>query len=143
MLASGTDMTLEQAYAKIDAWKAEIGNDEEKFAEVARRDSEDPSTAAEGGSLGIFSRGRLSTELDQMIFQEDVKPVANGGTGGVVRGPIGGIGASIPGIPGGLSLLYIHTCWEPAGTGGVVGALFSPPDSLKKKVVEAIQKKDD
>lgn len=127
MLAAGTAMTLAEANAKIDKWKAEIGNDEEKFLEVARRESECPMSAEKGGLLGVFSRGKLSTELDQLIFQEDVVPVANGGTGGVVRGPIGTSFSKA-----GLSLIYVHTCWEPMSS-GVVGALFDPPESLKNK----------
>lgn len=127
MLAAGTDMTMAEANAKIDQWKAEIGNDEEKFAEVARRESECPKTAVEGGALGVFSRGKLPTAMDQLIFQEDVVPLKNGGAGGVVRGPIG---TSFQ--KAGLSLIYVHTCWEPMSS-GVVGALFDPPESIKNK----------
>ena len=135
LLAAGTDMTIQEANAKMDEWKAEIGNDAAKFAEVAKRESMCKSTAEAGGDLGIFSRGRLSTELDNLIFQEDVKPVDNGGTGGVTRGPIG---TNFGGQPG-LSLMYVHTCWEPMST-GVVGALFAPPDSMKRKFNEAFKK---
>lgn len=136
MLAAGTDMTLDQAKAKIEEWKVEIGNDEAKFMEVAMRDSECKRTAAEGGSLGIYTRGKLGPALDSIIFQEDVKPVENGGTGGVVRGPV----ATKFFDQAGLSLLYVHTCWEPMST-GVVGALFDPPDSIKKKLNDAIGSK--
>lgn len=133
MLAAGTDMTLAEANAKIEEWKKEIGNDEAKFAEVAMRDSECKATAAEGGMLGIYSRGKLGTALDNLIFQGDVVPVENGGEGGVVRGPVG---TNLRGQAG-LSLLYVHTCWEPMST-GVVGALFDPPESLKNKLGNAL-----
>lgn len=129
MLAAGTDMTLAEANAKIEEWKKEIGNDEAKFAEVAMRESECKATAAEGGMLGIFARGKLGQEMDNLIFKEDVVPIENGGKGGEVRGPLG---TNLRGQAG-LSLIYVHTCWEPMST-GVVGALFDPPDSLKKKV---------
>ena len=130
MLAAGSDMTIEDARKKIDGWKAEIGNDAEKFAEVARRESECPMTAAKGGDLGIWTRGKLSVAVDELIFQEDVVPVDKGGKGGVVRGPIG---TNFEGSKPGLSLFYIHNCWEPMST-GVVGALFDPPDSIKNKL---------
>ena len=130
MLAAGTDMTLADAKAKIEEWKTEVGNDEAKFIELVKRESECEKTKAEGGAVGIFSRGKLSTQLDELIFKEDVKPVENGGTGGVVRGPIG---TAFPGCKPGLSLIYVHTCWEPMST-GVVGALLDPPESLKNKM---------
>jgi len=111
LLRAGTNLTLAEATAKIGAWKAEIGNDEAKFIEVVKRDSE-ASNAAEGGLLGIFSRGKLSTELDELIFKEDVIPLENGGKGGEVRGPI----ATKFDGQAGLSLLYIHSCWQPMST---------------------------
>ena len=42
LLAAGTDLSVEEAYAKIDAWKAEIGNDAAKFAEVRAPDPAGP-----------------------------------------------------------------------------------------------------
>lgn len=169
MLAAGTDMTLEQANAKIEAWKAEVGNDAAKFAELAARESQCEKTATDGGELGIFPRAKLSTEVlgerfehhcsrrlsasagslltgcgshrsrqvANLVFQEDVKPIENGGSGGVVRGPIG---TNFFGQAG-LSLVYVHTCWEPMST-GVVGALFDPPDSMKKKMSGALAGKE-
>jgi len=130
MLAAGTDMTLADAKAKIEGWKAEVGNDEAKFIELVKRESECEKTKADGGAVGIFSRGKLSTQLDELIFKDDVKPVENGGEGGVVRGPIG---TAFPGCKPGLSLIYVHTCWEPMQS-GVVGALLDPPESLKNKM---------
>jgi hypothetical protein len=133
LIAAGSDMTIEEANAKIEAWKTEVGNDEAKFIELVKRESEDPVSAADGGSVGIFSRGKLGTNMDALVFQEDVKPVENGGTGGVTRGPI----ATKFNGKAGLSLMYVHTCWEPMST-GVVGALFDPPNSLKKKINDAM-----
>mmetsp|Transcript_20013 Transcript_20013/g.49947 ORF Transcript_20013/g.49947 Transcript_20013/m.49947 type:complete len:128 (+) Transcript_20013:359-742(+) len=91
------------------------GNDLIKFQEVAKRDSECEKTAAVGGMLGVFTRGRLGLRWDAEIFQEDVLP-----GDGVVRGPVMD--------KEGLHLLYVHTCWEPKGeqTKGNV------PDLLKK-----------
>ena len=138
MLAAGTDMTLADAKAKCEEWRSGIGNDEAKFIEVVKRDSECLTSKENGGSIGIVARGKLSTELDTLIFQEDVKPVENGGTGGVLRGPIA---TRFDGCKPGLSMIYVHTCWEPMST-GVVGALFDPPNSLKKKVADAFGKEN-
>ncbi|KAL1504568.1 hypothetical protein AB1Y20_008354 [Prymnesium parvum] len=115
MLKSGTPMPIEEALAKVESWKQEIGNDLIKFQEVAKRDSECEKTAAVGGMLGVFTRGRLGLRWDAEIFQEDVLP-----GDGVVRGPVMD--------KEGLHLLYVHTCWEPKGeqTKGNV------PDLLKK-----------
>merc|ERR1712146_602247 len=102
MLKSGTPMPIEDALAKVEAWKDEIGNDVLKFEEVAKRDSECEKTSAEGGMLGIFPRGRLGMKWDYEVFKEDVPP-----GDGVVRGPVMD--------KEGLHLLYVHTCWEPKG----------------------------
>lgn len=137
MLAAGTDTTLEQAKAKIEGWKAEVGSDEAKFTALAQRESECQATAAKGGELGIYARGKLSKEMDSLIFQEDVVPLANGGKGGTVRGPIGTSNLGDSGKAG-LSLVYVHSCWEPMST-GVVGALFDPPESLKNKLPDFLK----
>jgi len=140
MIAAGTDITIEQANSKFAEWQAEINNNDATFAAVAKRESDCKATASQGGECGIYARGKLGPELDNLIFQEDVKPIENGGTGGEVRGPIATRNICDNGQAG-LSLIYVHTCWEPMST-GVVGALFDPPDSLKRKVNDAIGKKD-
>ena len=109
MLAAGSEMSIDEANAKCAQWIAEIGNDEAKFAEVAKRESECSATAGDGGMLGIYTRGKFPPVVENLIFQDDVKPVEFGGTGGVVRGPIG---TNFRGQPG-LSIIYVHTCWEP------------------------------
>jgi peptidyl-prolyl cis-trans isomerase D len=69
-----TEKTLDEAYACFEAWKVEIGSDEEKFAEVARRESEDPASAPSGGDLGYVTRARqLPPQLDDVVFR-DQKP---------------------------------------------------------------------
>merc|ERR1719316_340472 len=123
------------SHCMLEAWKQEIGNDAEKFAEVCKRESEDPTTAAEGGSLGFFTRPRMqttpgATALMDLVFQEeDVVPVEKGGTGGVVRGPVG---TKLNGKAG-LSLVYVHSCWEPTSTGGEMKALSDEDREERKK----------
>lgn len=69
-----TEKTLDEAYACFEAWKEEIGGDEAKFAEVARRESEDPASAPNGGDLGYVTRARqLPPQLDDVVFR-DQKP---------------------------------------------------------------------
>jgi parvulin-like peptidyl-prolyl isomerase len=51
----------------------------EDFADLARRYSQDPATKEDGGDLGIFGRGVLPKELEDVVFS--LQP-------GEVRGPI-------------------------------------------------------
>jgi peptidyl-prolyl cis-trans isomerase D len=46
------------------------------FATLARQNSQDPSSAAVGGDLGFFERGRMVTEFDQAAFSTPVGSVA-------------------------------------------------------------------
>merc|ERR1719240_71947 len=99
-----TEKTLDEAYACFEAWKEEIGDDPTKFAEVARRESEDPASAPNGGDIGIVTRARqLPPQLDDVVFR-DQKP---GEERPGVYGPIG--------TTNGLELIYLHYCGEPTG----------------------------
>ncbi|MFO0482947.1 MAG: SurA N-terminal domain-containing protein [bacterium] len=49
------------------------------FAEVARKSSEDPGSAAQGGDLGFFARGTMLKAFDQAVFS--MKP-------GEIAGPV-------------------------------------------------------
>ena len=80
-------------------WKAEIGDDEAKFQERARASSECRS-APRGGDLGFVTRGKLSPEFDEVIFEEEP---------GFVYGPLQ--------TQFGYHLIYLHSCREPSGTG--------------------------
>ncbi|HEU4878829.1 MAG TPA: peptidylprolyl isomerase [Gemmatimonadaceae bacterium] len=48
---------------KIDALRAQVNGS--NFAELAKRNSQDPGSAANGGSLGVFARGAMVKEFDQ------------------------------------------------------------------------------
>ncbi len=48
---------------KIDAIRAQVNSS--NFAELARKNSQDPGSAPNGGSLGIFPRGAMVKEFDQ------------------------------------------------------------------------------
>lgn len=48
---------------KIDALRGQVNS--ANFAEVARKNSEDPGSAPRGGSLGVFPRGAMVKEFDE------------------------------------------------------------------------------
>jgi len=66
------------AERRIGAIRDEIGDDPDRFAEVAARSSDCPS-ARQGGNLGEFGRYSMVPEFDRVVFAEEV---------GVVHGPI-------------------------------------------------------
>jgi peptidyl-prolyl cis-trans isomerase D len=61
--------------------RAKAGED---FAELAKKHSEDPASATQGGSLGTFGRGRMVKEFEDVAFS--LKP---GEISGVVRSQFG------------------------------------------------------
>ncbi|HZR02623.1 MAG TPA: SurA N-terminal domain-containing protein [Burkholderiales bacterium] len=60
----------QKAKAKERAEKllAEAKQAPKNFAELARKNSEDPGSAAEGGDLGFFPRGRMAKPFDDAVF---------------------------------------------------------------------------
>jgi len=67
-LPAGADAATEKAaMAKIMGLRAklEAGAD---FATLARQNSEDPGSAAQGGDLGFVARGTLAKEFEQALF---------------------------------------------------------------------------
>ena len=47
------------------------------FAELARQHSQDEATAADGGDLGLFGRGRMVAEVETAAFELDVDAVSD------------------------------------------------------------------
>jgi peptidyl-prolyl cis-trans isomerase SurA len=43
----------------------------ENFASLAKRYSEDPATAADGGELGMYTKGQLSSQIEDAVFKLD------------------------------------------------------------------------
>lgn len=67
-LPAGADTAAEKAaMAKIQALRAKLqaGAD---FATLAKQNSEDPGSAAQGGDLGFVTRGTLAKEFEQALF---------------------------------------------------------------------------
>jgi peptidyl-prolyl cis-trans isomerase C len=65
----------EAALVRIEALKAEIeaGAD---FAALAREHSEDPGSAANGGALGTFGRGRMVPAFEEAVFATESGQIA-------------------------------------------------------------------
>lgn len=64
---SPADSVLDRARQQIVTIQQALGEDED-FAVVARRFSEDPGTAPEGGNLGCFEPGTLMPEFERVAF---------------------------------------------------------------------------
>ena len=70
----GTSKTDAEAKAKADALLKQIkaGGD---FAELAKKNSEDPGSGAQGGELGFARRGTMVPEFDNAIFTQKIGDV--------------------------------------------------------------------
>jgi peptidyl-prolyl cis-trans isomerase D len=68
-----------KARARADELLAQVQKTPKRFAELAKENSEDPGSAAEGGDLGFFPRGRMVKTFDDTLF--GLKP-------GEIAGPI-------------------------------------------------------
>jgi peptidyl-prolyl cis-trans isomerase D len=78
--ASKNDAVARQkAKAKAESLLAEIRRNPASFAELAKRESQDPGSVVKGGSLGSFPRGVMVKPFDDAVF---------GMTVGELRGPV-------------------------------------------------------
>jgi peptidyl-prolyl cis-trans isomerase D len=69
----------QKARALAESIAAEAKKNPERFAELAKKHSQDPGSAAKGGELGSFSRGAMVKPFDDAVFS--MKP-------GEISGPI-------------------------------------------------------
>ena len=102
----GKTGTIEEAYAKIEDWKARAGTDAGKFAEIAIAESEDEQTAKDGGDLGVILRGRLPRQLEDAIY--DAKAPDGRSRQGRPERP-----RRPGGVELGLHLILVQSCQEP------------------------------
>lgn len=67
----GPQLTDEEAKAKAESLRAQLvaGAD---FAELAKKESDDKGSGANGGELGTFTHGRMVPEFDQAAFAAKV-----------------------------------------------------------------------
>ncbi|HXX11649.1 MAG TPA: SurA N-terminal domain-containing protein [Burkholderiales bacterium] len=87
LIAAGASATPEQkakAKAKAEALLAEAKKNPKGFAELAKKNSEDPGSAAEGGDLGFFSQGKMVKPFDDAVFGMKVGEIT-----GPVESPFG------------------------------------------------------
>lgn len=69
-----------KAKAKAEALLAELKANPAKFAEIAKKESQDPGSAANGGDLGFFVRGAMVKPFADTVFS-----LKEGETSGVVQ----------------------------------------------------------
>jgi hypothetical protein len=117
LIKYGGSQTAEEAYAQFDAWKAEVGDDPAKFEAIAKIHSEDDNKGEQFIATRLM---QLPPQLDDVIFVKDPKAG--------VYGPIAS--------KQGLHLIYLHFCGDPTKMGPA--AIFDPPDSVKRKLAEAL-----
>ncbi len=73
--ADADEKTLNEAKAKAEDVLRQIraGGD---FAQLAKKYSDDPGSAAQGGDLGFFARGVMAPEFDETVFSQKVGDVS-------------------------------------------------------------------
>jgi peptidyl-prolyl cis-trans isomerase D len=74
----------QKARAKAEALLAEVRKTPAAFAELARKNSDDPGSAAQGGDLNFFGRGAMVKPFEDTVF--GLKP---GETSGIVETDFG------------------------------------------------------
>lgn len=71
-----TDEVKKEKRTQIDSVRALVKGGE-KFADVAKKFSEDPGSAANGGDLGFFGRGQMVPEFDTAAFSLKTNEVSD------------------------------------------------------------------
>jgi peptidyl-prolyl cis-trans isomerase D len=77
--ANTSDAEKKPARTKAEQVLKEVKADPDKFANLAKKYSQDTGSAAQGGDLGVFGRGAMVKPFEEAVFS--MKP-------GEVRGPI-------------------------------------------------------
>jgi peptidyl-prolyl cis-trans isomerase D len=85
-----------KAKAKAEALLAEVKKNPSSFAELARKNSEDPGSAARGGDLDFFARGAMVKPFEDAAFS--LKP---GQISGLVESDFGYHVIEVTGVRGG------------------------------------------
>jgi peptidyl-prolyl cis-trans isomerase D len=106
--------TRAKAKAKATELLQTVQKSPERFAELARKESQDPGSAAQGGSLGSFSRGMMVKPFEDAVFS--MKP-------NEIRGPVE--------TDFGYHIIRLD---------GIVAAKTTPLAQVRDAVVDALRK---
>jgi len=74
---SATDADKEQAKEKALEIEAQLKADPKRFEELAAKFSQDPGSAAKGGSLGSFGRGAMVKPFEDAVFNMEVNQISD------------------------------------------------------------------
>ncbi len=75
--AQSSDAEKQAAKAKAEQLLQQIKQTPGKFAELAKQNSQDPGSAANGGDLGFFGRGMMVKPFEEAAFQLKVGEVSS------------------------------------------------------------------
>jgi len=74
--ANASSESKAQARAKADEIYQQAVKNPSEFAELAKKNSQDPGSAAKGGDLGFISRGAMVKPFEDAVFQMTVGEIA-------------------------------------------------------------------
>lgn len=73
---SASEGEKKKARALAEQIHSEVKKDPDRFAELAKKHSQDPGSAAKGGDLGSFSRGSMVKAFDDAVFRMKVGEIS-------------------------------------------------------------------
>ena len=82
--ASADDATKAKIRQTIEGLAKQVANDPKQFATLAKENSQDTGSAAQGGDLGWISKNMLVPQVEDALFKLD-----KGAVSGVVESPFG------------------------------------------------------
>jgi len=66
---SASEAAKKEAKAKVDDLFAQLQKNPKAFADLAKKNSQDPGSGSTGGDLGFFSRGTMVKQFDEAAFK--------------------------------------------------------------------------